>query len=476
MPAIKILSKVNNDTSFISQRRVYPRVDGWNNLFTGMGTLHDKRMSTTFSAKSFMNEMELSDLYVDDGIAKRIVDIIPDEMLKKGFEIEGDEASLVQSTLEELGALHEIEMSLKWNRLFGGAVCVMGIDDGGKLDTPLNETIIRTLDFLRVYDRFRVQWTSNDLYIDPEEKKYGKVQWYTIYPVGSYGVNSGFRVHESRCLVLSGVSIPDQARQLNQGWGASYLQHCYDQIRDLNDVYGGLGHIVQDFVFGTLTIQNLQELMAAGKEQLVKDRLELMDLSRHMINTLLLDERETYTKHASTVSGLAEIVEKFVQAVCMVTGIPMRKLIGQQGGGLNNEGKGESDDFFDMIQENQQKDLKPLLERLTKIIMLSKDGYFKGIEPEDWKIKFNPLKQTSETEDATVKKTNAEADCAYVNAGVLDAAEVAESRFGGDTYGKQIVLSIGVREPMPMKDKISLSKDKNKEEKGIEIKGKKNVK
>ena len=148
MPALKI---VNNDNAVtIPQRaaRNTPRVDGWNNLLTGMGIANqDKRMSTTFSAKSFMTEWELMDLYVDDGFAKKVVDLIVMEMLRKGFTIEGDQDNLVISRLQEIGAMREIERGLKWDRLYGGVVIVVGIDDGGDLEMPVNEENIRDIIF-----------------------------------------------------------------------------------------------------------------------------------------------------------------------------------------------------------------------------------------------------------------------------------------------------------------------------------------
>jgi uncharacterized protein len=462
MPAIKVLNV--KPFPFVHKAVSQRHIDGWENLLTGMGRSdHDKRVNTTFSAKAFMTELELTDLYVDDGIGKRIVDIVPDDMMRKGFDIDGDPDCLVQSKLEEIGAFKEITRLLKWNRLFGGALCVMGVNDGNAdLKTPLNKNNIRELSFLRVYDRFRIQWTSTDLYSDPRLPKYNQPEFYTVYPIGSNpgkGLSS-FLVHESRCIVMDGVDIPDQARLMNQGWGASYLQHCYEVMRSCGNVYGGLENIIDDFIYGVLTIQNLQEMMAAGKEKDVKDRLELMDLSRHMINTLLLDEREKYEKHASTVSGLAEIVDKFFQLLVLVTGIPMRKLIGQQTGGLNNKGEGETDDYNNMVASDQERDLKPIIERLTKIIILSKQGPFKGIEPKDWKVKFRPLTQLSEETQATIRKTNADADCAYVNASVLDPEEVAESRFGGESYGDKIILSKGPRNIEPVEPETPEAKPK----------------
>jgi hypothetical protein len=413
---------------------------GWTNIFSGAGIRgQDRKASTTFTAKVFMTEQELIDLYVDDGFAKRVVNLLPGYMLRSGFTIEGDPDEAVMARLEEIKAIIEIDRLLRWNRLFGGAICVMGIDDGSlDMTIPVNTSQIRNVIFLRTYDRYRVNWTTSDLYTDPRSPKYGKVQFYNVFPLG--GMKS-FRVHETRCLVMDGVDIPDMARSMNNSWGASALQHCYEQIRSLGGIYNGLESIVEEFVTGSLAIKNLAGLINSDQEELVRRRLELLDLSKHIINTMLLDaDNEKYEKHASSVAGLGEIVDKFFTALSIVTGIPQRIFLGQQAGGLNNEGKGETDDWNNVVEVAQVTELQPLLETLVKYIMLSKEGAFRGVEPDDWGIKFNPLEVMNDKQVAEIRQINSVTDKNYIDAAVLDPAEVATSRFGGEVYGKEIEL------------------------------------
>jgi phage-related protein (TIGR01555 family) len=386
-----------------------------------------------------MDEFQLMDLYVDDGFARRIIDIVPDEMLRAGFTVDNDPDEYVMARLEEIAGMKEIERLLKWDRLFGGALLIMGVDDGStQMYQPLNMNNIRNLLFLKTYERQRINWTTSDLYNDPRKPKYGEVEFYNIFPINGL---ASFRVHESRCAVLRGVDIPEHARLLNQGWGVSFLQHCFEQLRAVGNIYGGLESIIEDFVFGTLSVKNLADLIYSGKESLVKDRLNMMDLSRHILNTVLLDsDNEKYEKHASTVSGLGEIVDKFFLALSVVTGIPQRILLGQQSGGLNNKGEGETTDWYNTIRVKQETVLKPILETVTEVIMMAKQGSFKGVPPADWGIDFNDLEEMNEKQEAEIKKLNSETDKNYVDSGVLDAAEVAISRFGNEEYGEDIKL------------------------------------
>lgn len=420
------------------------KTDGWQNLYTGLGIANrDKTQHTNFSGSVLLTEQELTDLYRGDGFAKRVVNLPADQMLREGFEVTEDDEDMIMAKLDELAAMKEIRKMLRWARLFGMGCIVMGIDDGkSDLAEPVDENSIRNVIFLRAFDRYRVTYTTADLYNDARDPNFGKVKVYNISPVS--GVP--FRCHHSRMLIVDGEDMPDLARVSNDGWGDSVIQSTYTQLRSMGSMYAGIEHIVDDFVQGTLSIQNLQELIASGQEAVILKRLQLIDMSRHLINTTLLDERETYEKHSSTVTGLPDLLDRYVQALSAVTGIPVTLLMGKSPAGLNATGDSDIRQWYDDIASKQIEVLKPPLEILIRYIFLSKEGAFKGREPENWSIKFNPLWQMSDTEKATIRKTVADADNVYLSNGVLTADEVAQSRFGGEEWSMDTELGFE-REP-----------------------------
>lgn len=436
----------NSKTGNILTSGSLNRIDGWENLFTGMGIKNrDRKVSTTFGQNDLLTEPELNALYTDDGIATRIVDLLPDEMLREGWTVDGDSEGLINGKLDELNAVKHIEMLLKWNRLHGGAILVMGLDDGtGDMAEPLREDQLRDIIFMRVYSRWRISWTPVDLYQDPMNPKYGEIEKYYISPAGG---GAPFYVHESRCIILKGKDAPELVIQANNGWGTSELQRCFASLRSLGNVYNGTESIIEDFISSVMSIENLQDMIYSGNEDIVKKRLEILDLSRHILNTMLLDTRETYTKQSSSVTGLPDLVEKFWEHLSVDTGIPLRILKGQQKGGLNNKGEGETEDWYNLVQSKQITELKPILERVFHYIFKSKKGPFRGNEPENWQTVFNPLWQLTEKEEAEVEKIRSETDAVYIANGVYTPEEVAISRFGGERYGKRIELAYERDEP-----------------------------
>lgn len=412
------------------------RVDSWQNLFTGAGVRNrDKKLSSTFAATEALSEKELNALYRGNGFAKKIIDLPAKEMTREWFTVDGDTDNLIVQYFETIGIRKKITKLLKWSRLFGGGIGIMGLDDGGELDTKLDENGIRSLQFLHVFDRFRVNFTDTDLYSDPKNEKFGLPEYFIVSP----RAGMPFKVHESRVLSLHGLDTP-LTETRNSGWGDSALLSMYTQLRNLGVTYSATADIVESFEELVISIDNLQQLVAAGKESVVKKRLELLDLSRSTLNTTLLDAKEKFEKKSSTVTGLDKLIEQQALALSAVSGIPATLLLGKSPAGLSATGDSDIRQWYDNIAASQEDDLKPILERLVRVTMLTKDGPTKGVELEDWSIKFTPLWQPTEKETAETRKIIAETDDIYITNQVLDPQEIRESRFGGESFSANISI------------------------------------
>lgn len=407
------------------------RSDGWQNLLNGRGTTAaDPKLATTFQAPMKLIEKDLANLYNGNGFAKRIVDLPAREMTREWFTIEGDPENLIIQHLETFHARKRITQMLKWSRLFGGAVGIMGIDDNGELEETVDEGNIRSVEFIHVFDRFRVSFSSGDLYTDPKDKKFGTPEIYTIQP--KTGLQ--FKVHETRVLVLNGLDTPSLTTARNQGWGDSVLLAMWSQLRNLGVSYHAVADIMNSFETIIVSLDNLQQLVASGKEDVVKKRLELMDLSRATLNVILLDAKEKFDRKSSSVAGLDKLLTAQTIALSAVSGIPATLLLGQSPRGMNATGESDIRQWYDNVASDQEDILQSLLERLILLSMLAKEGPTKGKELDSWSVKFRPLWQPTEKEIAETRKLIAESDEIYLNGQVLHPTEIRTSRFGGETY------------------------------------------
>ena len=418
---------------------VITHTDGWYNLLTGSGLKkYDRRVNTVFGLAERFDRRSLIEIYRGDGLGKRIIQIPSDDMVREWIKIEGDPEGHVVKKMNDLSTKAFTKEALYWSRLFGGSLILMLINDGQELDQPVNEAQIRDIDGLQVYDRYDIDWTATDLYNNPKDPKFGFPE---IYHISNRSTGERFPVHETRVLRFDGEIIPKLVQRENNGWGDSVIVGVYERLRGLGDGYNGIENIITEFIIGKLTIKNLQALISSkeGTKQ-VQDRLQILDMSKNILNTLLLDEKEEFDRvAASGTQGLSRLIEKLQVVLSAVSGIPVIKFFPEQAKGLGGEAFGNIRLYYDEIKSDQEDKLQPQLRKLARYIQLSKDGEFKGTELENWDIVFYPLWQPTEKEVAETRKLQAEVDDLYYGMG-LSGEVILLNRFGGDTYSSDTIL------------------------------------
>jgi phage-related protein (TIGR01555 family) len=413
------------------------RKDGWTNAVTALGDKNrDKRRRTKAKQFGRLDFETIEALYREHGIARRIIDLPADSMTREWMSLSGDDDDKVMQRMETLGAQDKVTEAIKQARQYGGSLILMGIDDGQfetndpdpDLAMPVNPDNIQAVNFLQVFAGVReVEILQSSIDTDPTSETFGEPLLYRINKILGGG---SFDVHASRVLRFDGALVPRITKIENAGWHDSVFQAAYTQIRQVGTTYDSAEFIIQDFVTTIVKIQDLLNLIASGQEDLLKKRINYLDLSRHVANTVLLSSEEEFDRKSSTVAGLGDLLDRFMMALSSVTGIPVTLLMGRSPAGMNATGESDIRLWYDKVRSDQNNMLKPRLEKLIRYLFLE-DG---AKEPEEWSITFNPLFQLTEKEKSELYKSTAEADAVYINANVLDPVEVAVSRFGGEEF------------------------------------------
>jgi hypothetical protein len=137
---------------------ILARNDGWKNVLSGMGTTRDKRRYTTFDATNTLDTVTLTNLYISDGLAARIIDTFSDDMTREWGKAKNDpidkksKQGIIEGELERLDVQTYVNQADKFARLFGGALLFIGAMDGGDLKIPLKLNKIKSIEFLRIID------------------------------------------------------------------------------------------------------------------------------------------------------------------------------------------------------------------------------------------------------------------------------------------------------------------------------------
>jgi len=394
--------------------------DGWASLISSHGTRRDPSEHITPQHDRELQREQVEAVYRADGIGRRIVDLPAEEMTREWVSIQGDSGEDRQQELSGLQVKQQFNKALRWAGLYGGAVMVMLVDDGvADLEKPLNENAIRGVNDLIVYDRWQTSWTQAHISTDPASRWFGRAEWLRIHPL--YGVP--YTVHRSRLLIFDGEDVPDRLRQKNNGWGDSRLQPVFRALGRYGEAMGGTSAIIRDFILPVLSMKNLSDMIASGQEDVVKKRLEILGVSRSMLNVLLIDaDEEQYEKKASSVSGIENLLQELKHNISSCSGIPQTKLFGRAPEGQNSTGESDIRNWYDWISGEQEDKLIPSLERLVYLIDVANGG-----APDDRKIVCNPLWQTSEDEKSQTQERAMRTAINGLDFGIFNTPEAAQA-------------------------------------------------
>ena len=403
------------------------RQDSYINILNKYGTPQDNTTAYFFHGENYIPDIILSQQYEYNGLFSKIIDAPSEEAVKHGFELETEHPEaeeLLYDTLDTLCWEEKAATAVKWARLYGGAVIVMLINDGGGLEDELNINNIKGIDGLYVYERAIVTPViSNMAYF------LGVPQYYDI---NSY--NGCFRVHASRCLLFKNGILPEHTMNNHyRFWGLPEYIRIKNELRETAVAHGLAVRLLDRSVQAIYAMKNLSNIVATdeGEEQIIK-RMQLIDRARGLLSSIAIDaDGESYDFKSVTFSGAKDIIDTTCNMLSAVTNIPQTLLFGRSPAGENSTGESDLENFYNLCNRIQKMMIYANLKYLIKIIFAA--AYANGDIDEKpiIKIKFNPLWSLSELEQAQVEQIRASTSQSkmqtakgYFDMGVLDPIEI----------------------------------------------------
>lgn len=405
------------------------RVDGFKDAFIRHGIAQYMRSDSYFERKA--DDSELTMIY-GNALARRIVTAPIDDCVKNWLKIKGDTDDKILQYMETLDVEGAFLEAGYWDRLYGRSCIFILADDGGLATDPINYNKLRGIKGLIVYDKREIVEDMSGLLKndDPNDENFGKTEYYTIMPMN--GVP--FEVHHSRLLVFNGETLPRRERIANNGAGLSCLDGVIKAIRRNDVAHARAADIIERISQSMLKLNGLSDLlMSEDGTRAVRERLDMIDMARGLLNTIAIDKEDDYELYHMNVAGVRDVIQEFQQEISGMTGIPVTILFGRSPAGMNSTGAADFENYYNRVRAYQKKSMQPKLEKLIKMIQLSKNGPTGGKELEDWQIEFCPLKQISEKEQvdleaskANCAKTKVETIKALLDMQVMDASEAKQ--------------------------------------------------
>lgn len=445
-------AKISATLKARNARPALPLQDGLINLVANLGTSKDKRAQTQFASRVLYKD-ELEIMYDSDWLAGKIIDIPIDDMTRNWRRIKSNEApqediEIVETFERDLQIKTKINEALKWARLYGGSLILLGIDGAGPVNTPLDPTRISkdNLKYLHVLDRHDVQIDAINT-TEPYKANFRQPEYYMVNGAPNT------KIHWTRVLRFDGIKLPWRKRQGNNYWGASVLQRLYESILNAQSAADSAASMVYESSVDIVKMQNLfQYLSTPNGNALLLERFALANQSKSFNNMLLLDkDQEEHSRVFNNFSGLADLIIKYLNVVAAAADIPATRLLGQSAPGLNSTGESDTENYYNMLASKQEAEIGPQLRQLDQILVRSALGYY----PEDFAFEFNPLWLLSNSAKADIEIKNAQRDEYYLRNSVVTPSIVAyELRENGvyNSLTEQFIGDLEAIEITPMEE------------------------
>lgn len=367
----------------------------------GTGNQHDE--STYGFNFLSRNRLRLEAMYRSSWVVGQAIDVVADDMTREGINIRGlddpSEVETINDTMDQLEIWDRLNETIKWGRLYGGALAVMLID-GQNPETPLNPKTVGKDQFkgLLVLDRWMVQPTLQDL-VTEYGPHYGKPKYYDVFS-DSVGLCNQ-RVHYSRVIRVDGVKLPYWQSIAENLWGQSVIERLEDRLTIFDSATLGAGQLVYKAHLRTYKVEKLRDIIATGGrafEGLVK-QIQQIRMWQSNEGLTLMDSKDEFATHQYSFAGLDTILIQFGQQLSGALGIPLVKLFGQAPAGLNATGESDLSNYYDGINQSQEGRLRTPLNTLLEVISMSKLG--KPL-PSSFKFDFASLWQIDDETKANI--------------------------------------------------------------------------
>ena len=387
------------------------KMDDYNQIFNGGAGYAS---TTAMIASTFGTMSQVEEFYHSNGLAKKIVDVIPEEMVSPGFQLNGvSDNTKFQSEWDGLKLEPQITDALCWARLYGGSYVLAMVNDGRMLTSAAKRG--KPLESIVVYDYDSVSVAEEEK--NPRSPRFGKPKMYTVKPLNG---GSDFNVHYTRMHYIDGERVTNKVRKLNKGAGGTVLNKSM--------IEAILDYDYSEYLATQLLKRKQQGVWKAKGLALICDdregeyaarlRMAQVDANSGVGNTIGIDaDDEEYTVINSDISGIPEFLSAKMDRIVALSGIHEIVLKNKNTGGVSASQNTALQTFYKLVERKRNDDYKPLLEFLLQFI----------VTEEDFSVEFEPLSLPTDSEKADIFKKNAEAVQGLVTDQVIDANEARDT-------------------------------------------------
>lgn len=375
-----------------------------------------------------LTDADLSQLYADSAIVQNIIDIPAEDMTRSWFTLRMKDEKLkndIMSKLADLKAKESFKKMRSYERLRGDGFISLGVTQSVpfELSDPLDEKTLKRLDYIHSFSGLKV----NNFFLNEDmfSPSYGQVESLQINRRSRIGQQIAGIINDS---VHASRLIHDQTRRLEDEYrGQPLLEPLYDIITVLDTSLWSVGQMLYDFAFKIYKADGIDSMKPEDKNELGM----IMDYMFRTEALAIIGTNEELKKETTNTTGIKDLLDYVWDYLSGAVRMPKTVIKGQEAGTITGA-QYDVMNYYSRIAAMQENELKPHIERIIRLLLMSTDELGGRIDPNkiEWEIKFNPLWSVDSKTDAEIRKLTAETDNLYVTNGVLTSDEVRQTRFG----------------------------------------------
>lgn len=390
----------------------------------GFGTM-DLTQATSYPMTRLNQNYELlTSLYRDNWIVQNIVSTIPEDIIRKWYEVK---TSLDPEYLDKLKRLErkthlrkKLSMGMRWGRLYGGAAGIILIKGQDDLSKPLDLDAVMPDSFLglQILDRWTGVYPSGTLVTDYEEDDYGLPEYYTIRD-DEHGMIAN--VHHSRVIRFIGRELPWLEQVTEQYWGESEIEAIFSEIIRRDNVAANIAGLTFRANLDYMEADGLDQLLGTGNAEMQRrfwNTMQAQSVLESNFGMRILNKGDVIHNRQYTFTGLPEVYDRIMMDVAGAARTPVTKLFGRSPAGLNATGEADLNNYYDYIDSVRESTFREILERLLPIMALSCWGEI----PDDLDIEFPPMREANAAELADITQKQTGAIISAYQSDLIDAA------------------------------------------------------
>lgn len=403
MPRVtKTKPKAPKNSAITDAARHLQVVDAFQNLLarTGFGTPSLMEGTQYPLTRLTQNYNLLNSLYRNSWLARRIIDLIPKDMLKNGWKYESDISPDDITRLEKVTRTTKLKRDLlhglNWGRLYGGAAGLMMLDGQEDiLEEPLDLDSIMPGDFkgLLVVDRWSGCYPTIELVDDISDPEFGLPKYYEFR---EWATSIVARVHHSRIIRFTGDDLPEWEKMAEIHWGSSIIESVFEELKKRDNTSANIAGLIFLANLRILKMSHLGQTMtstAKGAQAQMQRTLQSINWLQSNFGLMLLNEKDDFQQFTlQNFTGINAVYESFMLDVSGAAQIPVTKLFGRAPAGMNATGESDLRNYYDVVEGEQETHLKPALEKLLPVICMAELGQI----PDEIEIEFNPVETPSD--------------------------------------------------------------------------------